>query len=100
MGRLRLRQANVIASGNELIYQNFIHGMWNMDRYIQLLMGEIPRLADQPDGYGPQGKDFIAHVDIPQEVQEAFHLLTTHFGTEVRQVNPKYASINNDMRRQ
>ena len=42
--------------------------MWNIDKYIELLMGEIPRLTDNINGYGPQGKDFIAHVDIPQEV--------------------------------
>lgn len=27
-----------------------------------LLLGELPRLQDTPEGYGPRGKDFISHV--------------------------------------
>jgi len=46
--------------------------MWEMERYISLLMGEIPRLTDNEEGYGPLGKNYIVHVDIPQDVEEAF----------------------------
>jgi hypothetical protein len=35
-------------------------------------MGEVPRLRDDTDGYGPRGRDFIAHVDLPQEVEIAY----------------------------
>jgi hypothetical protein len=35
-------------------------------------MGEIPRLRDDKEGYGPRGKGFIVHVDIPDEVEEAW----------------------------
>ncbi|MBP2167435.1 uncharacterized SAM-binding protein YcdF (DUF218 family) [Erwinia toletana] len=51
-------------------------GIWSLDRFLSLLLGEIPRLRDDACGYGPQGKNFIAHVDIPAEVEAAFQLLT------------------------
>jgi hypothetical protein len=47
-------------------------GMWPLDRYISLLMGEIPRLTDDRNGYGPAGRGFIAHVDVPTEVTRAY----------------------------
>lgn len=75
-----------------LSYTENIHGMWNVDRYINLLMGEIPRLTDDVNGYGPAGKQFIAHVDVPENVISAFELLKTQFGKQVRDANPMYAS--------
>ncbi len=59
-------------------------GMWNIERYITLLMGEIPRLLDEKDGYGPRGKDFIAHVDMPLEVFHAFTELKKDYGDFIR----------------
>lgn len=38
--------AKVIADNSALAYENAIWGMWDIDRYISLLMGEIPRLTD------------------------------------------------------
>jgi hypothetical protein len=39
-------------------------------------MGEIPRLRDvAPSGYGPKGKGFIVHVDIPEAVENAYERL-------------------------
>lgn len=77
---------------NRLACQETIHGMWEIDRYVNLLMGEIPRLADNADGYGPNGKNFIAHVEIPQEVNLAFEELKKEYGEAVRKANPAYAS--------
>ncbi len=65
-------RAHVIVRDSELAFEEEIWGMWDMDRYITLLMGEIPRLSDNADGYGPKGKGFIAHVDIHKEVENAF----------------------------
>ena len=64
--------------------------MWQPKRYIDLLMGEIPRLRDDADGYGPNGRGFIAHVDLPPEVEAAFAELRSDFS--VREANPLYAS--------
>jgi len=64
-------------------------GMWDEERYVTLLLGEIPRLRDDENGYGPRGKGFIAHEEIPQEAEEAFERLS-RTGC-VRGANPDYA---------
>jgi len=45
--------------------------LWDHERLFSLLVGEIPRLRDDENGYGPQGSDFIVHVDVPAEVEIA-----------------------------
>lgn len=49
-------RAEVVVQDNTLAYAQNIHGMWDIDRYVNLLMGEIPRLTDDADSYGPRGK--------------------------------------------
>ena len=66
--------------------------MWDIERYITLLMGELPRLTDDENGYGPKGKGYIAHVDIPDNVEKAFLILKEVYGDKVRKANPLYAS--------
>jgi uncharacterized SAM-binding protein YcdF (DUF218 family) len=85
-------QAQVVVRDEKLAYAEVPWGMWELDRYIALLMGEIPRLTDDAEGYGPQGKDYIAHVDVPQSVQSAFELLKENYGQLIREANPLYAS--------
>jgi len=82
----------VIVRDSELVFEEEIWGMWDMDRYITLLMGEIPRLSDNADGYGPKGKGFIAHVDILNEVEKAFEGLKKEYADKVRAADPLYAS--------
>jgi uncharacterized SAM-binding protein YcdF (DUF218 family) len=48
---------------------------WTAERYVSLLLGEIPRLRDEPGGYGPRGRGFIAHVDVPGDVEAAYALV-------------------------
>lgn len=84
--------ATVCEGESGLTYAEEIHGMWDVDRYIHLLMGEIPRLTDNAGGYGPTGKQFIAHVDIPDNVQSAFDLLRTQYGRQMREADPMFAS--------
>lgn len=85
-------RAEVTSDAGRLTYATQIHGMWEPDRYVNLLMGEIPRLTDGPEGYGPKGKGFIAHVDIPEEVTGAFEELKQIYKDAVREANPLYAS--------
>lgn len=87
--------ASVICCGEELCYTENIHGMWPIERYVNLLMGEIPRLLDDANGYGPNGKNYIAHVDIPENVKIAFEELKMVFGSETREANPLYATNMN-----
>lgn len=84
--------AKVTADEDKLTYEQEIWGMWDMERYISLLLGEIPRLSDDENGYGPNGKGFIAHVEIPEEVRRAFEELRTEYADLVREANPLYAS--------
>lgn len=56
--------------------------LWSGPRFMSLLLGEIPRLRDDRDGYGPRGKGFICHVDIPTEVERGFLDLIDHFDDE------------------
>lgn len=45
---------------------------WTPERFLSLLTGEIQRLTDDEHGYGPRGKGFLPHVDIPDDVVEAW----------------------------
>lgn len=49
--------------------------LWSQSRFLELIMGEIPRLRDDRDGYGPQGRGFIAHVDVPSHIEAAWSRL-------------------------
>ncbi|KAF5560568.1 DUF218 domain-containing protein [Fusarium phyllophilum] len=55
--------------------QNQNCGLWSMERLMSLLVGEIPRMRDNENGYGPRGKGSIVHVDIPQDVEDAWIIL-------------------------
>ena len=41
---------------------------------------------------GPRGKNFLAHVKVPAEVQAAFARLQTVCGINARAANPAYAT--------
>ena len=45
--------------------------LWDMDRFLGLILGEVVRLRDDENGYGPRGKGFIGHVDVPDAVLDA-----------------------------
>lgn len=87
-------KVTVAEDAGKLCFDSDVWGMWDMDRYITLLMGEIPRLTDDENGYGPEGKDYIAHVDVPQNVMEAFEELKQSYGDFVREANPEFASAD------
>ena len=87
-------KVRVVEDAGKLCFDSAAWGMWDIDRYITLLMGEIPRLTDDENGYGPEGKDYIAHVDVPQNVMEAFEELKQSYGDFVREANPEFASAD------
>ncbi|ADO48485.1 YdcF family protein [[Enterobacter] lignolyticus] len=58
-----------------LAFTHAAQDVWPVDRYLSLLLGELPRLQDDANGYGPRGRGFIAHVDIPEALQEAWRTL-------------------------
>lgn len=81
-----------VATAQGIALQPNPWGMWDVQRYVTLLLGEIPRLRDGAQGYGPRGKDYIAHVDIPAEVEEAFAYLSEAGIAEVRTADARWAS--------
>lgn len=86
--------AEVVVKEGQFGFKQQIHGMWEMERYISLLMGEIPRLTDNVAGYGPKGKNNIAHVEIPTEVRIVFEALKQDYADLIRLANPLYASVD------
>lgn len=59
-----------------LTFKGNASGLWPPERYLSLILGELPRLRDDAQGYGPRGKNFIAHVDIPDDIEQAWRQLT------------------------
>lgn len=66
-------------NNGQIFFKAPLNPPWTIERYIELVMGEIPRLRDDENGYGPNGKGFIVHVDIPVEVEEAYKFLVKSF---------------------
>ncbi|MFH6635261.1 ElyC/SanA/YdcF family protein [Streptococcus suis] len=85
-------QVTVREENDQLQFDNAPFGMWDMDRYLSLLLGEIPRLRDDEEGYGPRGANYLAHIDIPQAVEESYQLVQERTGLASRKANPKFAS--------
>lgn len=83
-------QVDVYNHNNQIEFKESINGMWSIEHYIQLLMGEIPRLRDNENGYGPKGKGYLVHVDIPKEVVSAFNRLKEHY--DIRIADSRYSS--------
>ena len=54
------------------------------ERLLSLALGEIPRLRDDENGYGPRGRGFIAHVDIPEAVEAAWRRLADRCPEAIR----------------
>ncbi|KAM0708437.1 hypothetical protein Q7P35_005089 [Cladosporium inversicolor] len=56
--------------------------LWEKQRFCELLVGEVTRLKDDENGYGPKGKGFIGHVDVPGDVVQAATRVKEAFGTD------------------
>lgn len=54
--------------------------LWETKRLCELLVGEVARLKDDENGYGPKGKGFIGHVDVPVEVEESARRVREQLG--------------------
>ena len=50
-------------------------GLWPVERYLSLIPGELARLRDDEQGYGPNGRGFITHVDMPDEITRAWEVM-------------------------
>lgn len=64
-------QAELGCVDGQLEYVRAPRGMWPLETYLGLLLGDVDRLTDGPAGYGPRGRDYLVHVDVPAAVQAA-----------------------------
>lgn len=85
-------QNQLILKNQQVTFTKDIPGMWTPERYMKLLMGEIPRLTDDKNGYGPMGKNYISHVDIPKDVENSYQFLTAKHPQINRPSNNLYFS--------
>ena len=70
----------------KLAFANEAHSEFcAIDRFLSLVLGEVPRLRNDARGYGPKGSGFITAVDIPAEVEAAYEELATLYPSFVRQ---------------
>lgn len=72
-----------VDSNGSLVYNSSVvdsSELWSIPRFLELTLGEIPRLRDDRDGYGPNGRGFISHVDIPAPVERAWVRLAKELG--------------------
>ena len=84
-------QTTVTLTDGLLTYPAAPEGMWPIDRYVTLLMGEVPRLTDDANGYGPAGRGYIARVEVPPEVRRAFTYLRETTGFAARAADARWA---------
>lgn len=56
-----------------------LNGCWQQNYFVNLALGEIPRLRNNSDGYGPKGKNFIVDVAIPPAIETTFSALTKRY---------------------
>lgn len=68
-------RVDVVVRDGALAYDQDVQGMWSVDRYTSMLLGEVSRLRDDAEGYGPKGEGWLAHIDIPSDVEAAAALL-------------------------
>ena len=73
---------HVTQKNGELYFEDdSIWGLWSMEHFLSLILGEIPRLYDDENGYGPNGRGFISHVEVPAEILEAYERVQKVYGT-------------------
>jgi hypothetical protein len=65
--------------------------VWTLDRFRDLVLGEISRLSDDDHGYGPRGAGFIVHVDLPDDVVVAAARLRAAHPAAARDLTPRDA---------
>ncbi|HEY0186227.1 MAG TPA: ElyC/SanA/YdcF family protein [Cellulomonas sp.] len=82
--------APVTMVDGRLAYRRTPLGMWPVERFASMLLGEVARLRDDTDGYGPHGRGFLVHVDIPTAVEQAVTVVRSAGLAEVRRADPRW----------
>ncbi|ALS00362.1 hypothetical protein ATZ33_02900 [Enterococcus silesiacus] len=67
----------VKAVGESVLFENSqLNGLWDKEYFLSLVLGEIPRLRDDKNGYGPNGSNYIGTVNIPESVEQSYEKLS------------------------
>ncbi|WP_086444599.1 ElyC/SanA/YdcF family protein [Candidatus Enterococcus lemimoniae] len=75
----------VKAAENAIIFEKEqLNGLWSTDYFLSLVLGEIPRLRNDANGYGPNGRNYIDAVEIPKEVSQAYDKLCQVYAYEMK----------------
>jgi hypothetical protein len=45
---------------------------WDLNRFISLVLGEIERIRNDENGYGPKGRGFLPAIEIPADVLSSY----------------------------
>ncbi|WP_251844223.1 YdcF family protein [Enterococcus durans] len=70
----------VVAIGEEIQFtQPELDGQWSKEYFYALVLGEMVRLKDDENGYGPNGKGYMNHVEMPETVWSAYRRITAQF---------------------
>lgn len=84
--------AQVVVEDHQLMFANHPLGMWQFSDYITLLLGEVSRLHDDANGYGPNGQGFIAHVSVPETILNVDAYLHQILQVPTRMANSAFKS--------
>ena len=83
-------EAELACVDGRLAWRSAPEGIWPIDVYLQLLLGEVTRLTDDECGYGPRGRDFVVHTEVPAEVREAADVVRDCSGQQGRAFDERY----------
>ncbi|MCF6160276.1 ElyC/SanA/YdcF family protein [Furfurilactobacillus milii] len=83
---------HIVVKDNQLTFATTALGMWTMTDFITLLLGEVARLHDDANGYGPNGQSFIAHVHVPSAIVKADAFLHEMLQVPIRSANTAFKS--------
>lgn len=84
------------ADGASLAWAEAPEGMWPIEAYLNLLVGEVARLTNDEQGYGPRGRDFVVPVEVPNAVRDAVEVLKCCGGGAGRAPDDRYAQARGE----
>lgn len=64
--------------------ENRLNGLWEQDYFLSLALGEIPRLRNDKNGYGPKGRNYIGAIEIPENVIHSYEKLCQRYAYKLK----------------
>ncbi|HUI51904.1 MAG TPA: YdcF family protein [Terriglobales bacterium] len=70
------------ASGEWEFASGSAQELWSKQRFLSIVLGEIKRLRNDENGYGPRGRNFLPAVEIPADVLASYTRLLQWVGSD------------------